>query len=102
MCRMLCSIRRRSDTSRLTPSTPITCPDALRIGAARKLRALVESGQTSTVLFELGSGVVVQARKLGLIEKIDWAAVAPAAISRARADLPISFSTHAAMRCCLK
>mgnify|MGYP006286860747 FL=1 len=45
-----------------------------------KLRALVESGQTSTVLFELGSGVVVQARKLGLIEKIDWAAVAPAAM----------------------
>ena len=45
-----------------------------------KLRALVESGQTSTVLFELGSGVMVQARKLGLIEKIDWAAVAPAAM----------------------
>jgi putative spermidine/putrescine transport system substrate-binding protein len=32
------------------------------------------------VLFELGSGVMVQARKLGLIEKIDWAAVAPAAM----------------------
>jgi putative spermidine/putrescine transport system substrate-binding protein len=45
-----------------------------------KLRALVESGQTSTVLFELGSGVMVQARKLGLIEKIDWNAVAPAAM----------------------
>ena len=45
-----------------------------------KLRALVESGQTSTVLFELGSGVMVQARKLGLIEKIDWDAVAPAAM----------------------
>lgn len=45
-----------------------------------KLRALVESGQTTTVLFELGSGVLVQARKLGLIEKIDWSAVAPAAM----------------------
>jgi putative spermidine/putrescine transport system substrate-binding protein len=45
-----------------------------------KLRALVESGQTSTVLFELGSGVMVQARKLGLIEKVDWDAVAPAAM----------------------
>src|SRR6476661_608895 len=43
-----------------------------------KLRALVESGQTSTTLFELGSGVMVQAKKLGLIEKIDWAAVDPA------------------------
>src|SRR5438094_8139938 len=45
-----------------------------------KLRALVDSGQTTTVLFELGSGVMVQARKLGLIEKIDWSAVAPAAM----------------------
>jgi len=33
-----------------------------------KLRALVESGQTTTTLFELGSGVVLQAKKLGLIE----------------------------------
>src|SRR5262249_29648924 len=45
-----------------------------------KLRSLVESGQTSTVLFEMGSGSMVQARKLGLIEKVDWAAVAPAAM----------------------
>lgn len=45
-----------------------------------KLRALVESGQTSTVLFELGSSVMVQAKKLGLIEKIDWDAVQPAAM----------------------
>ena len=45
-----------------------------------KLRALVESGQTTTTLFELGSGVVLQAKKLGLIEPVDWAAVAPAAM----------------------
>ena len=45
-----------------------------------KLRALVESGQTTTTLFELGSGVVLQAKKLGLIEKVDWAAVDPAAM----------------------
>jgi putative spermidine/putrescine transport system substrate-binding protein len=45
-----------------------------------KLRALVESGQTSTTLFELGSGIVLQAKKLGLIEKVDWAAVNPAAM----------------------
>jgi len=42
-----------------------------------KLRAIVESGQTGTTMFELGQSVMVQARKLGLIEKIDWAAVAP-------------------------
>ncbi len=42
-----------------------------------KLRALVESGQTSTVLMELGSGGMLQARNLKLIEPIDWAAVAP-------------------------
>ena len=45
-----------------------------------KLRALVESGQTSTTLFELGSGIILQAKKLGLIEKIDWDAVKPAAM----------------------
>ncbi len=45
-----------------------------------KLRALVESGQTTTTLFELGSAGLVQAKKLGLIEKIDWAAVNPAAM----------------------
>ena len=39
---------------------------------------LVESGQTSTVLMELGSGTLVQARNLKLIEPIDWAAVNPA------------------------
>jgi putative spermidine/putrescine transport system substrate-binding protein len=43
-----------------------------------KLRALVESGQTSATLFELGSGIVLQAKKLGLIETVDWAAVNPA------------------------
>ena len=45
-----------------------------------KLRALVESGQTTTTLFELGSGVVLQAKKLGLIEPVDWTAVNPAAM----------------------
>src|SRR5476651_1438443 len=43
-----------------------------------RLQALVAAGQKDTVLFELGSGVMVQATKLGLIEKIDWAAVDPA------------------------
>ncbi|HLM12192.1 MAG TPA: PotD/PotF family extracellular solute-binding protein, partial [Reyranella sp.] len=43
-----------------------------------KLRALVESGQGGTTLFELGSGIVLQAKKLGLIEKLDWAAINPA------------------------
>src|SRR5882762_6853793 len=43
-----------------------------------KLRALGESGETTTTLFELGSGIVLQAKKLGLVEKVDWAAVDPA------------------------
>jgi putative spermidine/putrescine transport system substrate-binding protein len=43
-----------------------------------KLRAIVESGQTGTTMFELGQSVMVQARKLGLIEKLDWAAIDPA------------------------
>ncbi len=46
--------------------------------ALGKLRALVESGQTSIALFELGSGGLEQAVKLGLVEKVDWAAVNPA------------------------
>ncbi len=45
-----------------------------------KLRAIVESGQTTTTMFELGQSVMVQARKLGLIEKLDWAAIDPAAM----------------------
>ncbi len=47
---------------------------------ARQARALVESGQGGTTLFELGSGIVLQAKKLGLIEKLDWAAINPAAM----------------------
>jgi putative spermidine/putrescine transport system substrate-binding protein len=45
-----------------------------------KLRAMVESGQTGTTLYELGSATLVQAKTLKLIEPIDWAAVAPAAM----------------------
>ena len=43
-----------------------------------KLRALVDTGQAGTTLFELGSGTFLQAKKLGLIEKLDWAAINPA------------------------
>jgi putative spermidine/putrescine transport system substrate-binding protein len=45
-----------------------------------RLQALVKSGQNDTVLFELGQSVMVQAKKLDLIEPIDWAAVNPAAM----------------------
>ena len=45
-----------------------------------RLQALVKSGQNDTVLFELGQSVMVQAKKLGLIDRIDWAAVNPAAM----------------------
>src|SRR5260370_1437081 len=67
-----------------------------------KLRALVESGQTSATLFELGSGVALQAKKLGLIEPIDWAAVNPAPMfPEAKAEYGFGyqhFSTIMALR----
>jgi putative spermidine/putrescine transport system substrate-binding protein len=46
--------------------------------ALGKLRAMVESGRLTATLFELGSGTQVEARTLGLIEKLDWAAINPA------------------------
>ena len=63
--------------------TPFTKKTGIKVvrqspSSLGKLRAIVESGQHSASIFELGSGVMVQARKLGLIEKIDWAAVNPA------------------------
>ncbi|MCC6719595.1 MAG: extracellular solute-binding protein [Acetobacteraceae bacterium] len=42
-----------------------------------KLRAMVESGKITATLFELGSGTMVHAKSLGLIEKLDWAAINP-------------------------
>src|SRR5260370_194868 len=44
-----------------------------------KLPALVESGQTSATLFELGSGVPLQAQKLSLIQPLHSAALHPPA-----------------------
>ncbi|MGY3473533.1 extracellular solute-binding protein [Bradyrhizobium ottawaense] len=49
-------------------------------GGVGKLRAIVEAGQTNTVLYELGSVSMVQAKHLDLIEPIDWAAVNPASM----------------------
>lgn len=42
-----------------------------------RLRALVESGKITASLFEVGSGSLAQAKALGLIEPLDWDAVAP-------------------------
>lgn len=46
-------------------------------GSLGKLQAMVASGKITAASFELGSGGMVQARKLGLIEKLDWAAINP-------------------------
>lgn len=43
-----------------------------------KLRAMVESGRVDTVLHELGAPALAQAKALGLVEPLDWAAIAPA------------------------
>ncbi len=45
-----------------------------------KLRALVESGQTTTTAVRIGLEHHGAGQKLGLIEKIDWEAVKPAAM----------------------
>lgn len=42
-----------------------------------KLRAMVESGSITTHIFELGSSTLAQAKNLGLLEKLDWAAIDP-------------------------
>lgn len=42
-----------------------------------KLRAMVESGKITAATFELGSGSLEQAKKLGLVEPLDWAAIDP-------------------------
>ena len=46
-------------------------------GPLGKLRAMVESGKITATLFELGSGTLVHAKSLGLIDKLDWAAINP-------------------------
>ncbi len=42
-----------------------------------KLRAMVESGKITAVLFELGSTSLEQAKALGLVEPLDWKAIDP-------------------------
>lgn len=42
-----------------------------------KLRALVQSGRSSTVIFELGAPALFQAKALGLLEKLDWDKIDP-------------------------
>jgi len=49
-------------------------------GPFGKLQAMVASGNITAATFELGSGSLVQAVKLGLVEKLDWAAINPMAI----------------------
>lgn len=42
-----------------------------------KLRAMVESGRIDAALYDVGSPVLVQARDLNLLEKLDWDAINP-------------------------
>ena len=42
-----------------------------------KLRAMVESGRVDVVLHELGAPALAQAKALGIVEPLDWAAIAP-------------------------
>jgi putative spermidine/putrescine transport system substrate-binding protein len=42
-----------------------------------KLRAMVEAGNVTSVLLELGSPELEQAKALGLVEPLDWDAIAP-------------------------
>ena len=46
-------------------------------GPLGKLRAMVESGKITAAMFELGSGTLLHAKSLNLIEKLDWAAINP-------------------------
>ena len=61
---------------------PFTAKTGIKVvrespGNLGKLQAMVASGKITAASFELGSGAMVQARKLGLIEKLDWAAINP-------------------------
>jgi putative spermidine/putrescine transport system substrate-binding protein len=42
-----------------------------------KLRALVESGSSTTTMYVLGAMAMQQAKALGLIQKLDWGKIAP-------------------------
>ncbi len=63
-------------------AAPFTAKTGIRLvrespGNLGKLQAMIASGRITAASFELGSGTMVQARKLGLIEKLDWAAINP-------------------------
>ncbi len=57
-----------------------------------KLRAMVESGNVTAALFELGSPNVAQAKALGLLDKLDWQEINPLPIfPEARDDYAMGF-----------
>lgn len=63
-------------------AAPFTAKTGIKLvrespGNLGKLQAMIASGKVTAASFELGSGSMVQARKLGLIEKLDWAAINP-------------------------
>lgn len=62
-------------------------------GGFGKLRAMVESGNVHAVLYDLAGTGVMQARKLNLIEDMDWDAIDPEDITP-DAKLPDGFGTQ--------
>ncbi|RUZ75995.1 extracellular solute-binding protein [Mesorhizobium sp. M7A.F.Ca.US.006.01.1.1] len=65
-----------------------------------KLRALVESGSTTTQMFELGSASLEQAKALGLVAKLDWEKIAPLPIfPEAKDDYGVGYQYYATLMC---
>jgi putative spermidine/putrescine transport system substrate-binding protein len=63
-----------------------------------KLRALIESGSTATTLFELGASNLQQAKALGLLQKLDWAKIAPMAMfPEAKDDYGMGYQYYSSM-----
>lgn len=63
-----------------------------------KLRAMVEGGKITSVLFELGGSSVEQAKALGLLEPLDWKAIDPKPIfPEAREEYALGWQYYSTM-----
>jgi putative spermidine/putrescine transport system substrate-binding protein len=65
-----------------------------------KLRALVESGDTSVSLYELGALALQQAKAFGLLEKLDWNAIKPLSMfPEAKDDYGMGYQFYSMLMC---
>ncbi|MBB3237096.1 extracellular solute-binding protein [Phyllobacterium endophyticum] len=65
-----------------------------------KLRALVESKDSSVTLYELGTASLQQAKALGLLEKLDWEKIAPLPMfPEARDDYGMGYQYYSTLMC---